>query len=75
MPNGCFLLQRGDVEYFGMRDSRKVWRSRVESRFYTWDSLHGEVEAYDRRGRHVAVLDAFSGKKIKTAEPGRKINV
>lgn len=74
MPEGCFLRSSG-VEYFGMRDGRRVWRSRTEDRYYTWDSLHGEIEAYDKRGRHVAVLDAIRGTTIKTAEPGRKINV
>lgn len=74
MPTNCFL-RAGGVEYVGVRDGYKVWRSRSEDRYYTWDSLHGEVEAYDKRGRHVAVLHAISGVRTGTAKPGRKINV
>ena len=58
-----------------MRGDYKVWRHRVEKRYYTWDSLHGHIEAYDKRGRHVAVLDAFTGRRIGTAVSGRSIDV
>jgi len=44
-------------------------------RLYTWDGLHGEIEAFNSRGMHVAVLDAVTGVPIKNAVPGRKINV
>jgi hypothetical protein len=41
----------------------------------TWDSLHGEIEAFDLRGRHVGVLDAITGVMIKEARIGRRIRV
>jgi hypothetical protein len=41
---------------------------------FTWDSLHGEIEVYNGRGKHLGVMDA-NGKVIKTAVEGRKIDV
>lgn len=73
IPDGCFL-KSDDVEYLGHRGER-LWRSRTEKRLYTWDSLHGHIEAYNVRGRHVAVLDAFTGAMIGEAVPGRRIDV
>jgi Cytotoxic len=37
--------------------------------------VHGEIEAFNERGRHVAVLDAVTGEPIKGAVPGRRIDV
>ena len=42
--------------------------------FYTWDSLHGEWEKFDKHGRHRGVCDS-KGKLIKEAVKGRKIDV
>ncbi|MET3659164.1 colicin E3/pyocin S6 family cytotoxin [Sporosarcina psychrophila] len=53
---------------------RKVWQS-DDGRFFTWDSLHGEIEVYNKRGRHIAVLHPQTGEKIKDAVKGRKIDV
>ena len=39
----------------------------------TWDSLHGEIEALDRRGNHFAVLDPITGEEIEPARKGRPI--
>jgi len=54
---------------------RPRWRSPDGMAFYEWDSLHGEVEWYDRCGYHAGVLDAVTGEQIKPAVRGRKINV
>jgi hypothetical protein len=40
-----------------------------------WDGLHGEVEVYNRRGKHLGVADAISGELIKPAINGRCIDV
>ena len=37
-------------ESLGSYDGRRLWRSRARKQFYTWDSLHGEVEVWDFRG-------------------------
>ncbi len=69
-PDGCFLNR---LECIGVRDGRKVWRD--EMRLYTWDSQHGEVEVYDKRGYHLGVADAVSGELCKAPVRGRRINV
>lgn len=72
VPRDGFLSRQ---ERVGLRGGRMVWRSRSEDRYYTWDPLHGEVEAFNRRGRHVGVLHAYTGVMIGDAVPGRRIDV
>jgi hypothetical protein len=71
-PTNCFL---NNLECLGVRDGKKVWRSPDGLRLYTWDSQHGEVEVYNRRGFHLGVADAVSGEVFKPAVRGRKIDV
>ncbi len=40
--------------------------------FAEWDSQHGEVEIYDKRGKHKGVVDPKTGAKIKPAVPRRR---
>lgn len=68
-PSPCFL---DDKESFA-RDGRKIWKSADGDRLYTWDSLHGEIEVFNKRGHHLGVLDAVSGELIKPAVRGRKL--
>lgn len=42
---------------------------------YTWDALHGEVEVFNSRGRHLGAIDPITGEMTKPAVPGRKIDV
>jgi hypothetical protein len=63
------------MEAFGVRDGQKIWRDAASGQYYTWDSLHGEVEAFNRRGWHRGSLDPISGKMIKPAVRGRRLNV
>jgi putative cytotoxic protein len=62
-------------EYVGAFNRVRRWRSLDRERIFTWDSLHGEVEVFNRRGRHLGVLDALNGRWIKPAVRGRKIDV
>lgn len=71
-PSGSIL---GDKEFYGVRNGRKVWVSADRKRYYTWDSQHGEVEVFDRRGHHLGVVDPQTGAKVKDAVKGRKIDV
>ena len=57
-------------EYFGVRDRCKVWRSQDRERYYTWDALHGEIEAFDKRGMHPGVVDTITGVALKPAIKG-----
>ncbi|WP_373876524.1 colicin E3/pyocin S6 family cytotoxin [Paenibacillus spongiae] len=58
-----------------MIGDRKVWQSLDGKRLYTWDSLHGELEVFTKRGIHLASADPITGKYIKPALPGRRLNV
>ncbi|MCK1465876.1 colicin E3/pyocin S6 family cytotoxin [Bradyrhizobium sp. CW10] len=40
--------------------------------FGEWDWQHGEVEVYDKRGRHKGAYDPDTGEKKKPAVPGRE---
>lgn len=55
-------------------NGEKRWGSPDGSRIYTWDSLHGEIEVYNTRGKHLSVLNS-DGDIIKGAVNGRKIDV
>jgi hypothetical protein len=45
-------------------------------RFYSWDGEHnGEVEVWDRRGKHLGVNNPQTGEQIKPAVKGRKERV
>lgn len=72
LPKPCFL---DNLEVFGIRNKKKIWRSEDGIFFYSWDSLHGEIEVFNKRGRHMGSLDAKGGEYIKDAVKGRKINV
>lgn len=69
-PIPCFL---DGMEKFKVIDGRQTYRTK--DRYFQWDEFHGEIEVYDKRGRHLGALDAQSGEQIKEAERGRKINV
>lgn len=66
-----FLSEQEKVGWTG--ESR--WRDTSAQRIYTYDQMHGHIEAYDKRGNHVGVLDVDTGEKIGDAVRGRKIDV
>jgi len=72
IPSPSFLE---DCDYLGYVHGARRWRSRDGRRLFTWDGLHGEIEAYNARGQHLGVLDAVSGNLIKDAVRGRHIDV
>lgn len=69
-PTPCFL---DTLEKISIQGEQR-WRSK-DGRYYTWDSLHGEIEVFNRRGKHLGVLDAIHGTLIKPAVKGRTIDV
>lgn len=71
-PKPCIL---DDFQYLGFVNGQQVWSSDRGKRLYTWDSLHGEVEVFNGRGKHLGVQHATSGEWIKDAVPGRSIDV
>lgn len=63
------------MEFFDVREGQKVWRSQARKRYYTWDSVHGEVEVYTKRGKHLGAIDPVTGKLIKLPVRGRTIDL
>lgn len=63
------------VVSLGFKNGQRLWRSADGERYYTWDSLHGEVEVFNRRGRHLGAADARTGRFIKGPVRGRSIDV
>ena len=72
IPTPSFLDQ---CEALGAFNGERRWRSRDRRFYYSWDFLHGEIEVFDRRGRHVGVIHALTGVQTKDAVRGRRINV
>ncbi len=64
-----------ECEYLGFVHGEKRWCSLDGERIYTWDGLHGEIEVFNSRGKHIGVYDPINGRLIKPAKKGRKINV
>lgn len=51
----------------------RVYKDDSENIFYTWDSLHGELEAFNKNGRHLGAVCPHTGVSIKAAVKGRRI--
>jgi putative cytotoxic protein len=48
----------------------------MHGRIYEYDGEHGgELEVYNKRGRHIGVADVYTGDFIKAAVRGRSIDV
>lgn len=43
--------------------------------YYTWDHRHGEIEVFDRQGRHLGSRHPVTGQMTKPPVPGRRIDV
>lgn len=72
IPKPSFLDTCVPLGAFG---NQRRWRSQDGTRLYTWDSLHGEIEVFNKRGYHLGVIDPIHGHLIKDAVRGRKIDV
>jgi hypothetical protein len=72
IPKPSFL---DTCEYIGVFSGEKRWRSHDGKRIYTWDYLHGEIEVFNKRGKHLGVIDPVHGMMIKDAVKRRTIDV
>ena len=55
------------------KTGRPRFRDRKTGRFYEWDPSHGgELEGYNKRGRHIGVFDPETGERVKDPVEGRK---
>jgi hypothetical protein len=50
---------------------RKRWKDK--DYIYEWDSYHGRVEKYDKRGNHLGEFDPNTGEQTKPADSNRQI--
>lgn len=71
IPKQSYL---NDCIPIGAINGQKRWKSKDGKRLYTWDTLHGEIEVFNIRGRHLGALN-LEGIFIKEAVRGRKIDV
>ena len=51
---------------------RKRWED-SKGKIYEWDSQHGKVEVYNKRGVHQGEFDPKTGAQTKPADPTRKV--
>ncbi|MEY2934729.1 MAG: Colicin-E3, partial [Pseudomonadota bacterium] len=54
----------------GLRRRRKD----SDGGIYEWDSRHGTVERYNKRGKHIGEFDPKNGKQLKPANPGYEVD-
>lgn len=54
------------------KTGRKRWRL-GNGDTAEWDSLHGELEVYDRNGNHKGAFDPKNGKQLKPGKKNRKL--
>jgi len=51
---------------------RKRWKD-SKGNIYEWDSQHGAVEKYNKRGKHLGEFDPNTGQQTKPADKSRKV--
>ncbi len=51
---------------------RKRWKDEVGN-IYEWDSQHGTVEKYNKRGKHLGEFNPDTGELLKSADKTRSI--
>ena len=55
------------------KGGRTRWKT-PEGDILEWDSQHGDVEVYNKRGKHKGTADPETGEMIKEPVPGRTID-
>jgi hypothetical protein len=66
----------GGAVWVALIQHRHLQRFRgADGRILTWDTLHGEIEVFDKRGRHRGTIDPVTGEDRKFARKGRTIRV
>ncbi|HHW7506538.1 TPA: colicin E3/pyocin S6 family cytotoxin [Mannheimia haemolytica] len=51
---------------------RSRWKDN-EGNIYEWDSQHGSIEKYNKRGKHLGEFDFKTGVQTKAADPTRRV--
>lgn len=69
-----FLMDKKPTKFRWKKE--RIYQDLKTGNFYHKDGLHGEIEAYNRRGKHIGVLTPEGEKHpLKGAVPGREISV
>ncbi|MCC2608001.1 colicin E3/pyocin S6 family cytotoxin [Planctobacterium marinum] len=58
----------------GIESGRILFKDELEGIFFTWDSLHGELEVFNKRGIHLGTVNAETGLWTGKAVKGRRIS-
>ncbi|CAI8900673.1 S-type pyocin domain-containing protein [Pseudomonas chlororaphis] len=69
-PDAIRAKRKTSVQGGGGR--RKRWKT-AKGLILEWDSQHGAVEMYDKRGRHLGEFDPLTGVQTKAADRTRSI--
>ncbi|QQX59241.1 colicin E3/pyocin S6 family cytotoxin [Pseudomonas chlororaphis] len=69
-PDAIRAKRKTSVQGSGGR--RKRWKT-AKGLILEWDSQHGAVEMYDKRGRHLGEFDPLTGEQTKAADRTRSI--
>lgn len=48
------------------KTNRMRWKD--DNFIYEWDSLHGKIEKYNKRGKHLGEFNHITGEQTKSAE-------
>lgn len=67
-PDAKWAKSKASLQGGGGKRHRWVDSS---GKIYEWDSQHGAVEMYDKRGKHLGEYDPETGEQTKPAKPGR----
>ena len=61
----------------GIRGGRRVWQEGDgrKTRYYTWDSMHGELEVFNRLGWHLGAVDPVTGTFLKPPVESRRLEL
>lgn len=57
------------------KNGQRLWKRQDGKRYFTWDGLHGEIEIFNRRGKHLGAMDPVTGRMTKDAVEGRTLDV
>jgi hypothetical protein len=69
-PDAAVAQRKTPVQ--GGGSLRKRWKD-PDGFIYEWDSQHGTVEKYTKKGRHLGEFDAETGTQTKPADPTRTV--
>lgn len=69
---GPLTVARPKTSVRGGGALRKRWKDRG-GQIYEWDSLHGRVEKYNKRGKHLGEFDPDDCERLSDAVPGRTV--